>query len=115
MSFLRHQLKTGEKKGKGIGFTLAASYDEQTATMAVGVAKCCKHDAFTKKKGREIALGRLENNPTYTLPVPPESDLRQFFNEQFDTLPAVLKKMNIKKLKEAKTPVVHAEPSFEIN
>jgi len=111
MNFLRHQLKSGNK---GIGFTLAASYDEYTATMAFGVAKCCKHDAFTKKKGREIALGRLENNPTFTLSIPPESDLCQFFNYQFDSLPAILKKMNIKKLREVKTPVVYAEPSFEI-
>lgn len=54
------------------------------------------------------------NQPTFSLPVPPESDLRTFFNEQFELLKSDLKRMNIKSLKETKTQVVIGEPSFEV-
>ena len=110
MNFLRHQLKIG----KGIGFTLAANYNEENSTMSFGVAKCCKHDAFIKKKGREIASGRLNTNPNFTLPIPAESNLRDFFNTQFDNLNSELKKMNIKMLREEKSPNKVQEPSFEL-
>lgn len=113
MNFLRHNLK---ESNKGIGFTLAATYNEETARMNFGVAKCCKHDTFVKKVGRKMASERI-NQPTFSLPVPPESDLREIFNNEFDALKSDLKRMNIKQLKQSKTPkqsITINEPSFEL-
>lgn len=111
MNFLRHNLK---HKNKGIGFTLAASYNEETTMMNFGVSKCCKHDQFTKRVGRKIAQQR-SNQPTYSLRVPIESNLTQFFNNEFETLKSILKNKNIHELKSIKNSTILREPSFEIN
>jgi len=113
--FLRHNLK-GDKKA--IGFTVAASYDENTARLYFGVAKCCKHDVFNKKTGRIIAENRLQQRPTFSVFIKPEQDLREVFNETFDELKGLLKRVNIKHLKTLKNPGTLklnkiVEPTFE--
>lgn len=97
--FLKHKVKNNPKD---IGFTVAASYNQEETSLKFGVAKCCKHDAFTKKIGRDIAKKRLETRPTFSIHIYEEDNIREKFNNTCEELATLLKRVNIKELKELK-------------
>ena len=43
----------------GPALTIAVDYDEEEACVVYSIAVCSKKDRFSKKIGREVALGRL--------------------------------------------------------
>ena len=53
----------------------------ENGKLSFGFAKCAKDDIFTRKKGREISLGRALKHPIKTITYTPDTGLGKIFSD----------------------------------
>lgn len=88
-------------EGKKTRITVAGIYNQENATLSLGVAKCFREDNFCRKTGRELAIGRLDilgNRPTLRIIVEPEADIQEVFKNKFNQIETFLQREGLKKL-----------------
>lgn len=98
---LEIMLMHSKQSDKGTRITVAGIYNQEKATMSLGVAKCFRGDNFCKKTGRELAVGRLDlvaNKPMLVVPVEPEADIQEVFKNKFNQIEAFLQWKGLKSL-----------------
>lgn len=113
---LMHSKPVSQSGKKGVRVTVAAHYDTENAVFKIGVSRCSKQDVFTKKTGREIAIGRLGflgSKPTTSFTVEPEADLRRLFRNKFYQIENLLQTRGIKKLERDLDNTPGAELKYE--
>ena len=60
-------------KGKSVSlprYTVCSVLNDETRTLAFGIARCSPKDAFSKKIGRELSYERAIKNPICEIQVP---------------------------------------------